>query len=124
VLTKLPRPVAAALEVTRDEIGPAHDAAVETDVDEFLATSILEDELGLRRAIALYSGDLFEGAEGDAAAEFCDWLLPSERACARSRTTRISGSPRTCSHAANATAPASWRRHGCAAIPPRRRCTS
>jgi len=78
-LTKLPRPVAAALEVTRDEIGPAHDAAVETDVDEFLATSIREDEQGLRRAIALYSGDLFEGAEGDAAAEFCDWLLP-ERA--------------------------------------------
>jgi predicted ATPase/DNA-binding SARP family transcriptional activator len=79
VLTKLPRPVAAALEVTRDEIGPARDAAVETDVDEFLAASMREDEQGLRRVIALYSGDLFEGAEADAAAEFCDWLLP-ERA--------------------------------------------
>jgi len=88
VLTKLPRPVAAALEVTRDEIGPAHDAAVETDVDEFLATSIREDEQGLRRAIALYSGDLFEGAEGDAAAEFCDWLLP-ERARLRTFIEKI-----------------------------------
>src|SRR4051812_1477446 len=78
-LTKLPGEIARALEVTRDEIGAAARDTVEVDVDEFAALCARDDGDSLRRAVALYNGDLLEGAEEDAAAEFSDWLLP-ERA--------------------------------------------
>ena len=74
-LTKLPEPVAACLDIGRDEIGVARGAAFELDVAEFVAHC--EGE-GLREqlaAIELYGGDLFEGVEAEAAPEFVDWVM-------------------------------------------------
>jgi predicted ATPase/DNA-binding SARP family transcriptional activator/predicted negative regulator of RcsB-dependent stress response len=78
-LTKLPAAMAQAIEVTRDGIGAAARDFAEVDVDEFTAFCARDDEESLRRAVALYAGDLLEGAEEEVAAEFSDWLLP-ERA--------------------------------------------
>ena len=78
-LTKLPKGLAGALDITRDAIGPAPQACIEIDVDAFLAASGDDDMESLRTATLLYEGDLLEGAEDDVAAEFADWLLP-ERA--------------------------------------------
>ena len=78
-LTKLPPALSATLEVTRDEIGAGPRDAIEVDVDEFAASCARDDAQSLRRAVAIYAGDLLEGAEEEVAAEFSDWLLP-ERA--------------------------------------------
>lgn len=78
-LTKLPTPVLTCLDVKRDSIGTAVDAVVEVDVEEFVAGCASEDADAQLRALALYTGDLLQGAEEEAAPEFADWLLP-ERA--------------------------------------------
>ena len=72
-LTKLPPRVTACLEVTRAEIAPAAGAAVEVDVDEFVA-ACGGGEAESARAVALYAGDLMLGVEDDVAPEFADWL--------------------------------------------------
>ena len=74
-LTKLPAPILRTLSVNRDEIAPAAQAAVEIDVEQFLAQCDSADLAEQQRAVGLYAGDLFEGAEADVAAEFSDWLL-------------------------------------------------
>jgi predicted ATPase/DNA-binding SARP family transcriptional activator len=74
-ITKLPAMVAATLEITRDEIGAAPKAAYELDVEEFAAACAADDVEALQRACSLYAGDLLEGADGDQAPEFSDWLL-------------------------------------------------
>ena len=78
-LTKVPAPVAEAIEITRDRIGAGARDAIEVDVDEFIAFCSRDDMESQRRAVEMYAGDLLEGAEGEVAAEFSDWLLP-ERA--------------------------------------------
>ena len=78
-LTKLPAPILERLEVTRDAISAGSRDGIEVDVDEFAAFAVRDDEESLRRAVAMYTGDLMEGAEEEVAAEFGDWLLP-ERA--------------------------------------------
>jgi predicted ATPase/DNA-binding SARP family transcriptional activator len=75
-LTKLPAPLAHCLEVTREEIALAAGAPIETDVEAFMALCSATEPEALERAVALYSGDLLQGAEEDTAAEFADWLLP------------------------------------------------
>jgi len=75
-LTKLPAGIASALEITREHIGAAGGHRVDLDVDEFIASCGRDEVESLRRAVALYGGDLLEGVEGDVAAEFSDWLLP------------------------------------------------
>jgi predicted ATPase/DNA-binding SARP family transcriptional activator len=78
-ITKLPAPLLACLEITREEIGLAPGAAVETDVEAFTAHCAADDADGPLRAMPLYGGDLLTGAEQDVAPEFVDWLMP-ERA--------------------------------------------
>jgi predicted ATPase/DNA-binding SARP family transcriptional activator len=75
-LTKLPAPLARCFEVTREEIAMAAGAPIQTDVEAFVALSASSEHDALERAVALYSGDLLQGAEEDTAAEFADWLLP------------------------------------------------
>src|SRR5687768_519732 len=72
-LTKLPKPLAACLEVTRDEIAPAA-AGYEIDAQLFASQCGAEDLEVQRRAIALYGGDLLQGVEEEVAPEFADWL--------------------------------------------------
>jgi DNA-binding SARP family transcriptional activator len=75
-LTKLPAPLAHCLEVTREEIALAAGSPIQTDVEEFLALGSSSGADELERAVALYGGELLQGAEEDTAAEFSDWLLP------------------------------------------------
>jgi predicted ATPase/DNA-binding SARP family transcriptional activator len=74
-LTKLPAPVLACLEVTRDTISRAAGAAVEIDVEEFVACCASEEAAAGERAVALFAGALLQGAEEEATPEFGDWLL-------------------------------------------------
>lgn len=78
-LTKLPAPVLACLEVTRETIARAPGVAIENDVEEFTACCAAEDAAAGKRAVALYAGVLLQGAEEEATPEFGDWLL-AERA--------------------------------------------
>ena len=78
-LTKLPAPVLACLEVTRDTIGRATGSTIESDVEEFATSCVAEDPAAAQRAVSLYSGVLLQGAEEEATPEFGDWLL-AERA--------------------------------------------
>ncbi len=75
-LTKLPAPILDCLEVTRDAIGVAKGAPIDLDVDAFITHCARDDPESQELAIALYAGDLFEGAESEVAPEFSDWLLP------------------------------------------------
>ena len=118
-LTKLPAPVLTCLEVTRDAIAPAAHARVEIDVEEFVAGCASEDPEVQLRAIALYAGDLMQGAEEEAAAEFADWLLP-ERARLRrlAHDTHLRVAQRCAAHGDRARARAvadAWLRHDPAA---------
>lgn len=72
-LTKLPAALLEHLEITRETIGPA--GPYELDVDEFVARCGAGDVGAAGQAVALYRGDLLEGADGDMAPEFADWLL-------------------------------------------------
>ncbi|APV50552.1 hypothetical protein BWI17_13155 [Betaproteobacteria bacterium GR16-43] len=74
-LTKLPPAVLACLDVTRDTIGLARDAAFKLDVDAFTAACTGQEVDDLRKACDLYSGDLLHGADEDLAPEFSDWLF-------------------------------------------------
>ena len=74
-LTKLPKPVLDQLVVTRDAIGVREDARLEVDAEAFATACAAGDAVGAAHAVALYRGDLLEGAERDAAAEFDDWLV-------------------------------------------------
>src|SRR5205814_714820 len=62
-LTKLPAPVLACLEVTRETIARAPGASVECDVEEFARCCASDDPAAVQRAVALYAGPLLQGAE-------------------------------------------------------------
>ena len=83
-LTKLPAPLLACLEVTREEIAIAPGAQVESDVAAFEALCAADDPEGTKRALPLYAGELLQGAEQDVAPEFIDWLVPE-----RTRVRRL-----------------------------------
>ena len=78
-LTKLPPALADCLDIGRDAIGVKRGAAVEVDAAAFAAGCEAQSLEAQRASLALYRGDLFEGVEEEAAAEFADWLMP-ERA--------------------------------------------
>ena len=75
-LTKLPPPLLACLEVTREEIAIAPGAPVETDIEAFERHCAADDPEAAKRALPLYAGELLQGAEADVAPEFIDWLVP------------------------------------------------
>ncbi|HEX4333877.1 MAG TPA: tetratricopeptide repeat protein [Usitatibacter sp.] len=75
-ITKLPQPVLACLEVTRDTLGVAPDARVALDVDAFAQSCAATDIEGQLAGLEIYRGELMHGAENDTAPEFVDWLLP------------------------------------------------
>lgn len=83
-LTKVPAPLLACLEITREEIAVAPGAEVETDVEAFEADCAADDPEATRRALSLYAGELLQGAEQDVAPEFIDWLVPE-----RTRVRRL-----------------------------------
>jgi predicted ATPase/DNA-binding SARP family transcriptional activator len=72
-LTKLPAAVLEQLEVTRETIGAR--AGYALDVEEFAQQCAAGDARHAERAVALYRGELLEGADRDMAPEFGDWLL-------------------------------------------------
>ncbi|HEX4782160.1 MAG TPA: AAA family ATPase, partial [Usitatibacter sp.] len=75
-LTKLPAPVLACLEVTRETLGVAPGARVKLDVDAFMEGCAAPDVEGQLAGLAIYRGELMQSAETETAPEFVDWLLP------------------------------------------------
>jgi DNA-binding SARP family transcriptional activator len=73
-LTKLPAPVAACLDITRDAICAAHGAKYRLDTEAFVAECGSEDTASLESAIKRYAGELLQGVPADTAPEFSDWL--------------------------------------------------